>query len=247
MAKSGTKLEREGLRADDQTHLDRRKRDLKKWFVVEKTQAIQIGPGGKPRRVTLYHFRGEHKGDAEDGTVNSRLRARILHAAHGRCQMCGRTIEKHAIVLVIDHKRPQDWGGTDEPENLWAICEECNGGKKAYFSSVNVNAEIMRRVLSEKSVHVRIGETLKAFGIGKPVPSYLLDIAADQEDWQKRLRELRYPVIGWDYSFTRYRNSGRVRTNYILERFEPWPTDPSAEIRAFERKRKEKNRSKGIA
>ena len=27
-------LEKEGLRPEDQTHLDRRKRDLKKWFLI---------------------------------------------------------------------------------------------------------------------------------------------------------------------------------------------------------------------
>jgi hypothetical protein len=40
-------LEKEGLRAEDQTHLDRRKRDLKKWFVIQKTKAIQETHGKK--------------------------------------------------------------------------------------------------------------------------------------------------------------------------------------------------------
>jgi hypothetical protein len=234
-----------GLRPEDQTHLDRRKRDLKKWFLIEKTVAVQPDADGTLRKVVLYRFRGERTGDATDSQVNSRLRAMILRSAHGRCQMCGRTIEKHGIVLVVDHKRPQDWGGTNDPDNLWAICEECNGGKKAYFSSVDVNADLMKRVMAEQSVHVRIGETLKAFGIGKPVPAYLLDLIADQEDWQKRLRELRYPVIGWDYDYQRYKENGRVRTNYILKSFLPWPNDPTATIRKFEKEREERNRALG--
>jgi hypothetical protein len=45
-------LEKEGLHAEDQTHLDRRKRDLKKWFVIQKTKAIQETQG-KKRTVTL--------------------------------------------------------------------------------------------------------------------------------------------------------------------------------------------------
>jgi hypothetical protein len=45
-------LEKEGLRAEDQTHLDRRKRDLKKWFVIEKIKATQ-NVAGVDRRVIL--------------------------------------------------------------------------------------------------------------------------------------------------------------------------------------------------
>ena len=34
-------LEKEGLRPEDQTHLDRRKRDLKKWFLIEKIRGTK--------------------------------------------------------------------------------------------------------------------------------------------------------------------------------------------------------------
>jgi hypothetical protein len=237
-------LESEGLRSENQTHLDRRKRDLKKWFVIEKFNAQRPDSQGVMRKVTLYRFVGERTDGLHAGQMSTRLRAMVFHAAHGRCQMCGRTIEKHGVVLVVDHKKPQDWGGTDAPENLWAICEECNGGKKAFFSSINVNAELMKRVMAEKSVHVRLGETLKAFGIGKPVPAYLLElIADDQEDWHRRLRELRSPVIGWDYRYKRYLESGRVRTNYILTNYQSWPPDPTGAVQKYEKERKDKRRS----
>jgi hypothetical protein len=35
-------LEKEGLRAEDQTHLDRRKRDLKKWFLIDKKKTARL-------------------------------------------------------------------------------------------------------------------------------------------------------------------------------------------------------------
>ena len=47
--------------------------------------------------------------------------------------MCGKTIERHGITLVVDHKIPRDWGGTNAEENLWAICEECFLGKADNF------------------------------------------------------------------------------------------------------------------
>lgn len=235
-------LEKEGLRPEDQTHLDRRKRDLKKWFVIKKKKVTQT-IDGKNRSVFLYVYMGERSDVSDEGSINLKTRAEILRDARGRCGMCGRTIEKHGIVLVVDHKTPRDWGGSNESQNLWAICEECNAGKKAYFSSLGIDAHIMKQVTSHKSVHVRIGEVLKAVGLGKRTPSVLLEIVADQDDWQKRLRELRYPVIGWKIEKHLYKGpAGRKQADYILKSHKPWPEDPSGTIRRFEQERELRNR-----
>lgn len=235
-------LEREGLRANDQTHLDRRKRDLKKWFIIEKTKAPMIVEG-KTRNVVLYKFKGEKQDTTDEGQISQKLRAEVIQAAHGRCKMCGRTIEHHGVALVVDHKRPRDWGGTNDRENLWAICEECNAGKKAHFSSLNVNLEMLKKVTAHQSVHVRIGELLKAIGVGNATPSALLEVVADQDDWQKRLRELRYSVIGWDIETRLYKApSGRKQADYILRSYKPWPKDPTRKIRLFEQDRQRRNK-----
>jgi hypothetical protein len=237
-------LEKEGLRPEDQTHLDRRKRDLKKWFVIEKLKST-VTLEGKKHTSVLYKFVGARANVTDEGDVNNKTRAEVLRDSRGRCLMCGRTIERHGITLVVDHRIPRDWGGSNERENLWAICEDCNAGKKAYFSSLNVDAELMKRVSSHKSVHVRIGELLKAIGIGKRTPSLLLEIVADQDDWQKRLRELRYPVIGWDIKTQTYKGSaGKKQADYILRSWKPWPHDPSGVIRRFEQDRERKNKLK---
>ncbi|MGH9774178.1 MAG: HNH endonuclease [Candidatus Acidiferrales bacterium] len=237
-------LEKEGLRPEDQTHLDRRKRDLKKWFVIEKIKSVQDVQGER-RNVVLYKYVSERREVIDEGQVSLKLRAEVIHAAHGRCEMCGRTVAKHGISLVVDHKLPRDWGGTNDRENLRAICEECNAGKKAYFASLNVSSQMMRRVMAHKSVHVRIGELLKTFGVDKPTPSYLIGTVSgeNQEDWNKRLRELRYPVIGWKIDFRRFKDkAGKTRVNYILRSHKSWPEDPSGVIRRFEKERKAKNR-----
>jgi hypothetical protein len=44
-------LEKEGLEPGEQTHLDRRKRDLKKWFVIKK----ELATIRKNRKVTLFY------------------------------------------------------------------------------------------------------------------------------------------------------------------------------------------------
>jgi 5-methylcytosine-specific restriction endonuclease McrA len=234
-------LEKEGLEPGDQTHLDRRKRDLKKWFVIKKELSTMV-VNNKNRKVTLYKYGGARRKVVDEGQVSLRERAEVIHGARGRCQMCGRSVVQHEITLVVDHKKPRDWDGTNDRDNLWAICEECNAGKKSYFSSLHVDAGLMKKVTSHASVHVRIGELLKAVGIGKRTSSQLIDVVADQDDWQKRLRELRYPVIGWDIDTKLYKsNSGKKQCDYVLRAFKAWPDDPSGVIRRFENERKRRN------
>jgi 5-methylcytosine-specific restriction endonuclease McrA len=235
-------LEKDGLLPEDQTHLDRRKRDLKKWFIIRTVESTQV-VNGRTRKVTLYRYAGERKDVTDEGDINIRVKAEVLHAAHGRCQMCGKTVAEDGIKLVIDHKKPRAWGGTNDRENLWAICAPCNSGKKSYFSSLNVDDESMRKVSTHESVHVRIGETLKAVGVGKRTPRGLLEVVSDQEDWHKRLRELRYPVIGWEIDTVPYKTeSGKKKVDYVLRRYKAWPDDPTGKIRQFERSRERRNK-----
>lgn len=217
------------IKADEQAQLDRRRRDLRKWYQIEKQQS---------GNDWIYIYKGELEKPILSRTINIRTRASVLNRAHGRCQMCGETVEKHGITLVVDHKIPVDWGGSNEEDNLWAICEDCNAGKKAYFSSQN--QDVMKDVMCYKSVHQRIGEFLKK-SAGKPVPSSLIEFVAGQEDWHKRARELRY--LGWAIQATRKKlPSGKVESYYTLEKYHDWPEDPTGWIRNFEIERAKKNR-----
>jgi 5-methylcytosine-specific restriction endonuclease McrA len=121
---SGQLREKLGLDPTEQAQLDRRRRELRYWYDIEKKTS-----GGE----TLYVIRGERTTPFETGGISLQKKAAVLGAAHGRCQMCGKTIERHGITLVVDHKIPRDWGGTNEDENLWAICEECFTGKSENF------------------------------------------------------------------------------------------------------------------
>jgi HNH endonuclease len=47
--------------------------------------------------------------------------------------MCGRTTEKHGARLLVDYRIPRDWGGRDEKENTWVICDSCSIGKAENF------------------------------------------------------------------------------------------------------------------
>ena len=46
-------LEKDGLKPEEQTHLDRRKRDLKKWFVIQKIKTPRE-VNGKKLSVTSH-------------------------------------------------------------------------------------------------------------------------------------------------------------------------------------------------
>jgi 5-methylcytosine-specific restriction endonuclease McrA len=215
----------------EQANFGRRRRELNYLHVIEKRQE---GP------KVLYVYKGPRLKPRDTSQIGIKLRAQALHFARGRCANCGRTIEKHNIVLVVDHKIPREWGGLTEPDNLWAICEDCNAGKKNYFKSVD--ADWMREVMKNKDVRVRLGETLKAFK-GEPVDAATLEFVANQDDWKKRIRDLRY--LGWEVYASRKRMpNGRVRSFYRLVKAQPWPENPSAVVQKYERDRAAHNRAK---
>lgn len=75
-------LEKEGLDAGEHTHLDRRKRELQKWFVIKREIAASV-VNGKKRRVTLYKFSGTRNEIVDEGQINQKLRAEIIRGARG--------------------------------------------------------------------------------------------------------------------------------------------------------------------
>ena len=199
-----------------QEQLDRRRRELNRYFVIERPR------GGVETRYKLV--RPKARSPEADMGISERDRAAVLR--HGRCAMCGRTPLEHGVVLQVDHRLPKDWGGTDVLDNLQPLCEECNRGKKNFYASYREFADEIKAAAVHESVHQRIGELLKAFN-GRPVRSDVLELVASppgdyQEDWQKRLRELR--VLGWEIETSRQRENGRVRAYYRLVRSRPWPT-----------------------
>jgi len=152
--------------------------------------------------------------------------------------MCGRSAEKHGVVLVAVRYVSRERAGSNESEDLRVICEECEAGADGYLELPE--PAWMGAVAAHSSVHMRLGETLKAFQ-GKPVAAETLKFVANQDGWKSRVRELRY--LGWDIkSFNKKMPSGRVSSFYRLDKSQPWPPDPTGAIREYERKRAQRNR-----
>ena len=99
----------------------------------------------------------------------------------------------------------------------------------------------MRSAIKHDSVHVRIGELLKGAGVGVAVASHMIDIVANQDEWRKRLRELRY--LGWEITASRANlPGGRFQSAYTLVKFTGWTPDPSGWIANYERERAKRNK-----
>jgi 5-methylcytosine-specific restriction endonuclease McrA len=199
--------------------------------------------------VPAVHLNGDYryplKGWRETGprtgrpNISDKVEAQVL--APQRCAQCGKTPLEDGVKLVVDHKVPRQWGGGDEIENLQPLCERCNGGKQAWYATYDTHADQIREAILHDEVHRRIGELLKALE-GEWVYTELIGIVASaqayQEDYQKRLRELR--TLDWVIPHVKRHHEGaRVRTYYKCVSWEPWPDGPIiTEIRRREKANK---------
>lgn len=212
----------------DQEHFNRRVREIRKLYELPKHSVDG----------TWIYVLGPKKPQADAGQVSEKLRAAVIHLAHGKCQMCGRTIKEDGVKLQADHKVPQSWGGPTTIENLWAICEACNRGKRNFFASFD--ADEMQQVVHIESVHERIAHFLKLHS-PEPVPAWAIEFVANvrdqQLDWRKRLRELRYDPIGLQIDVTKKRDDKGVQSFYALKNWRDLPEDHVRLIKEFERRK----------
>lgn len=219
-----------GVEPGKQEHLNRRLRELYREFDIELTRS---------GRRTSYELKGRlSRPKAARGGLSKKDRAYVLR--NQRCEQCGRSPSEHAVVLHVDHMIPLKWGGTNDLDNLQALCSECNEGKKDYYATYDEYSEEINQAINYEEPHQRIGELLKAFR-GAPVRGDLLERVASakqyQEDWQKRLRELR--ALGWKIEPVKKKEQARMMTSYRLVGNPPaWPQGSiRSAIREAERRR----------
>lgn len=119
--------------------------------------------------------------------INNKLRYFILQRDESKCQRCGLGVED-GVKLEVDHKRPVDWGGSNDEENLWVLCADCNGGKKNLFA--DLDKETMKQVLMLDSGY----ERLKMYFILNPnveIEPVKLELVTQIRDWERTLRSIR--------------------------------------------------------
>lgn len=205
----------------------------------------------KPERrdgVWVYPLRGRATSKPSTTTrrkgISARVRGEVLSSK--RCVQCGKTPADDHVKLEVDHKIPHSWGGTDDIENLQPLCTQCNHDKQAFYSSMDPFEDQIRAATQHKEPHRRIGELLKAFHAADvEAPAQVVSVVASmhqyQDDWQRRMRELR--VLGWDYTTSKRKENGRMMSYYRLTAFADWP---DGNIRAeIERLKKAKKNPAG--
>ena len=66
-----------------------------------------------------------------------RIRYAVLERDGARCACCGRTPQRHDVVVHVDHIKPRSVEPEREldPTNLQVLCEDCNLGKSADYST----------------------------------------------------------------------------------------------------------------
>ena len=220
--------------SEGEEHFNRRLRDLYPVYYIERTRA-----GTR----TVYKYIKKWKPEEYIyENITKKQRARILHKAGGRCQMCGRTIDSDGVKLHVDHKIPKKWGGNSDDDNLWVICSDCNEGKKHYFSSFN--SELMKAIINNSSVHWRIALLMKS-QINEWIECDIIEFVANakevQADWKKRLRELRY--FGLKIKSGRLKKGNRTVSHYKLTNWKKLPRDLSKAAREYEKTRADKRKT----
>lgn len=75
--------------------------------------------------------------------VSKRLRYEVLRRDNHACHYCG--AKAPDVKLTVDHVVPVALGGTDDPTNLVAACDTCNGGK----TSSNPDAPVVAQVADD--------------------------------------------------------------------------------------------------
>jgi hypothetical protein len=79
-----------------------------------------------PNRESIKAARTGKRVNIQAGT-----RYEILMRDGFRCRSCGVSASEPGVKLHVDHIHPVKHGGTNDPDNLQALCQACNLGKGA--------------------------------------------------------------------------------------------------------------------
>lgn len=84
--------------------------------------------------VNLFDFiRALHHAKRLANRPKRMIRSKVLKRDGYCCQICGRA-PSDGVKLEVDHKHPKAKGGSNDLNNLWTLCEDCNQGKSDELS-----------------------------------------------------------------------------------------------------------------
>jgi len=141
--------------------------------------------------------------------LTEKIKAQIRHRDNYKCQACGKTV-KDGIRLEVDHKKPLEWEGTNDFDNLWTLCHLCNGGKKNFFS--DLDDKVMTEVEKQGSGYKKL---IKFFELNpnKVLEPIQLESVTGIRDWERTLRLIRKKEkmnIVWKPKSEKHKNGGYI-------------------------------------
>lgn len=139
--------------------------------------------------VYLIKFIGNYSNTTKRSEINDKVRYRILNRDKNRCQGCGKKPSEDGVKLHVDHRIPLDMGGSNNDDNLWTLCAQCNQGKKSFFQD-ELDPDIMKIVFKEKSGYQRLLTLFKNSPNINFEPSTLQGISKIR-DWTRTIRDIR--------------------------------------------------------
>lgn len=129
--------------------------------------------------------------------IDQKTRYRILQRDGSMCKRCGRSPEKDGVQLAIDHKLPVEWGGTNDDDNLWTLCRECNEGKKHWYS--DEDAGVMAQIMAVKGSKERLKKYIELHP-NELIDPVKLSVIAGTREWTRTIRFIRAET-GWDIKY----------------------------------------------
>ncbi len=69
--------------------------------------------------------------------ISDELKNKVRQTARNRCGFCLTPQAIVSMLLEIEHLHPIAEGGTDDEENLWLACRNCNGFKHAKTHAID--------------------------------------------------------------------------------------------------------------
>ncbi len=150
------------------------------------------------------------------GAISRKLRYAVLQRDNSTCQRCGANhINTPNIKLVVDHKIPVELNGETTIDNLWTLCSDCIGGKKAFFS--DSDTEKIQEIMKMTSAAKRLKAYFELYTNILIEPIKLQNIA-NVRDWERTLRLIRQNEgmdIQWVKPSEEYPMGGYIYKNKV--------------------------------
>lgn len=140
--------------------------------------------------------------------VPKRLRFEVMRRDGFTCRYCGTPAPETGAGLTVDHVIPRSLGGTNDPSNLVAACQDCNAGKSSSSPDevvvADVSADSLRWAAAMRLAHEQASVDLHAHDA---------DIRAFGRAW--KAAGLAPPAGGWEESVRRFLVQGMSRADLL--------------------------------